>query len=121
MEHVKSIALILAMTLLSGIADARGFIHADRIWGADGHMRWAELGKSALGFIIGIALYWRCLKHVKQLGILSPEVQTIVWFSVTIIGVAVISGRAFRLPLVDQAVALVVLAGVGWLMFRAPG
>lgn len=108
------------MTLVSGIADARGFIHADRIW-ADGQVRWAEVGKSALGFIVGIAIYWRSLKHVKQLGIFSPEVQTIVWFSVTIVGVAVLSGRAFRWPLADQAVALVVLAGVGWLMFRASG
>jgi hypothetical protein len=119
-EQAKNVALILAMTLVSGVADARGFIHADRIW-AGGKVRWEEVGKSALGFIVGIAIYWRSLKHMKQLGVLSPEVQTIIWFSVTIVGVAVISGRAFRWPLVDQVVALLVLAGVGWLMFRAPG
>jgi len=118
LERAKAVALILAMTLVSGIADAQGFIHADRIW-QGGKARWDEVGKSALGFIIGIAVYWRSLKHMKHLGILSPETQTIVWFSVTIAGVALVSGKAFRWPLVDQAVALVVLSGVGWLMVRA--
>ncbi|MEO8212389.1 MAG: hypothetical protein ABI560_04320 [Myxococcales bacterium] len=118
MEQAKTIALILAMTLASGISDAQGFIHADRIW-QDGRPRWDEVGKSALGFIVGIGIYWRSLKHMKQIGIPSPEIQTIVWFSVTIVGVALVSGKAVRWPIVDQAVALAVLAGVGWLMFRS--
>jgi hypothetical protein len=120
LEQAKAVALILAMTLLSGMADARGFVHASRIW-QEGGARWDEVGKSAFAFVIGIAIYMRSLKDMKQIGIVSPEIQTVVWFSVTIAGVALASGRAFRWPLIDQAVAVLVLAGVGWLMFRSAG
>jgi len=120
MGEMKPLVLIVAITLLSGIADARGFIHASRIWQND-TLVGAELAKSAAGFLTGIASYWLSLRYMKALGVLSPEVQTVMWFGVTLIGVAVISGRAFRWPLVDQAVALLVLGGIGWLIYRSKG
>ena len=118
MGQVKSLALIIGVTLVSGVADAKGFIHAARIWQGD-RLVWSELGKSAAGFVTGIATYWLSLRYMKALGVLTPEVQTLVWFGVTLVGVAIISGRVFRWPLLDQGVAVAVLAGIGWLMFHA--
>jgi len=37
------------------------------------------------------------------------------------IGVATISGRVFSWPLLDQGVAVAVLVGIGWLIFRTSG
>lgn len=118
--QVKLLALIVVVTLVSGVADAQGFIHASRVW-QDGRLVWPELGKSALGFFTGIVMYWISLRFIKALGVMTPESQTLIWFGVTIVGVAIISGKALRWPLADQAVALGVLAGIGWLLFRANG
>ena len=120
LERVKVVVLIVAVTLVSGVADARGFIHASKIW-QDDRLVWSELGKSAIGFLAGIAAYWLSLRYMKALGVMTPEIQTLIWFGVTMIGVAVISGRVLRWPLLDQGVAVAVLVGLGWLIYRSPG
>lgn len=119
-EQARLLALIIAVTLVSGVADAQGFIHAARIW-QDGKLVWSELGKSAIGFVAGIGMYWLSLRYMKALGVVTPEVQTLIWFGVTLVGVAIISGRAFKWPLLDQGVAVAVLVGIGWLIFRTNG
>ena len=47
-----------------------------------------------------------------------PEMQTLIWFSVTIIGVAVLGGRFSQWCLLDQIVAANVLISLGWLVMR---
>jgi hypothetical protein len=116
-EQAKLLGLILGLTLISGIADAQGFIHAARIW-QEGKLHWGELGKSGLGFSVGIAVYWVSLKYMREVGVVTPEIQTLIWFGVTIVGVALVSGRVFLWPVRDQVVAVGVLAGIGWLLFR---
>lgn len=120
LAQAKLLAVIASITLISGIADAQGFIHAAKIWQAD-KLAWHELGKSALGFSIGIGMYWYSLKYMKALGVVTPEVQTIVWFGVTLVGVALVSGKVFAWPLLEQAVAVGVLLGIGWLLLRTGG
>jgi hypothetical protein len=117
LEQIKSLALIVGITLFSGIADAQGFIHASKIW-HEGKLVWGELGKSASGFVLGIASYWLSLRYMRQLGVVTPELQTLTWFAVTLTGVALVSGKIFKWPLVDQMVALVVLLGVAFLLSR---
>lgn len=117
MEQLGSYAMIIVLTILSGIADAQGFLHAARIW-QNGSLIWVELGRSALGFTIGIMLYWLVLRNMNAVGITSPEIQTITWFGVTLIGVALISGSFLKWTLLDQVIAVLVLFGIGWLMFR---
>lgn len=116
-EKAKLLGVIVAITLVSGVADAQGFVHAAKIW-QDGKLVWPELAKSALGFVMGIATYWLSLRYMRALGILVPEVQTLIWFGVTLVGVAIISGKVLRWPLLDQAVAVAVLVGIGWLLYR---
>ena len=120
LEQARLLGLIVAITLISGIADAQGFVHAAKIWQA-GKLTWGELGKSALGFGIGITTYWLSLRYMSELGIVTPEIQTIVWFGVTLVGVALVSGRVFAWPLLEQGVAVAVLLGIGWLLFRTGG
>jgi hypothetical protein len=78
----------------------------------------SELGKSALGFSIGIGSYWLAAKYLNELGVLSPEIQTLVWFGVTMVGVAFISGKFLQWQTIDQIIAAVVLLGIAWLLFR---
>jgi hypothetical protein len=45
--------------------------------------------------------------------------QTVGWFAVTIVGVAVVSGDIARWSLVNKVIAVVVVVGVGWLLVNA--
>jgi hypothetical protein len=79
---------------------------------------WDEFGKSASGFGVGIGSYWLAVKYFKEFGVFSPETQTLIWFGVTIVGVALISRKFFVWQKIDQVVAGFVFLGISWLLFR---
>ncbi len=41
MQQIVLVILIIVLTLLSGITDAQGFLHASTTW-VDGHIVWTE-------------------------------------------------------------------------------
>lgn len=115
-EQIRLLVIIVGLTLLSGIGDSFGFVHAAKVW-QEGQLVWAEVGKSALGFVFGISVSWLTIRYLQQFGIFAPETQTLLWFGVTIVGIALISGKFFHWQKLDQVVAVAVLIGIGWLMF----
>lgn len=115
--QARLLVLIVGITLISGIGDSQGFIHAARMW-QDGKLARDEFGKSALGFGVGIGTFWISVKYLKEFGVLSPETQTLIWFGITMVGVAWISGTFLRWQTIDQLVAGAVLLGIGWLLFH---
>ena len=119
-NQVGIIVLLIVLTLISGVADAQGFVHAANIW-QGGKLIWPEVMKSALGFAVGIVMYWICIRFLQDFRIFSPEIQTLAWFTVTIIGVALFSGKFLHWHTVDQIVGIAVLCGVAFLLFRAGG
>ncbi len=114
------IVFIILLTLLSGLADAQGFIHAANAW-VNGRIVWQEALTSLLCFGAGAVCYILAINFLRQAGVVSAEIQTLLWFSVAIVGVAVISGKFLHWQLLDQAVGLIVLCGVAWLLFRTGG
>lgn len=116
-DLIKSLFFIIGLTLLSGFGDAQGFLHAANIW-SNGKLNGEALGKSALGFGVGIITYWLIIRYLQRVGIVSPELQTILWFSATIIGIALLSGKFLIWQRIDQVIAILVVLGVGWLLFR---
>lgn len=119
-EQSTLVLLIIGIAVLSGLGDALGFVHAARIW-REGRLVWEELGKSASGFAFGITMYWIAIRYLQQVGVASAEIQTISWFGVTIIGVALISRKFFIWQTIDQAIAILVFLGIGWLLLRTGG
>jgi len=117
LAHARMVVLIVGLTLLSGFADSQGFLHAAKIWEGQ-RVIWPEVAKSAMGFAIGIILYWIVLKYLRAAQIAAPEMQTIIWFGVTIVGVAVLSGRFVQWRGTEQMVAAGVILGIGWLLVR---
>jgi hypothetical protein len=107
----------IGLTLVSGLGDSYGFIHAARAW-SGGAIVISELARSGLGFVIGIGSYWLVVRYLETLGVTSATVQTAGWFAVTLVGVALATGEFVRWPLIDQAVAVWVLLGLGWLLVR---
>jgi hypothetical protein len=119
-EQFRLVLIVLSLTVISGIGDAHGFIHSAKVWHA-GRWVWPEVAQSALGFAFGMSMYWVAVRYYQQLGISLAETQTIFWFAVTLIGVAVVSGKFIHWAWIDQGVALAVLAGIGWLLVRTGG
>lgn len=119
-HQIIIVILIVLLTLFSGLADAQGFIHASTTW-VDGKIVWVEGLKSLVAFVIGAICYILVTNFLKQAGIVSAEIQTMIWFTVAIIGVAVISGKLLHWQLVDQLVALLAIICIGWLVIRTGG
>jgi ABC-type transport system involved in multi-copper enzyme maturation permease subunit len=117
-EQIRLPLFIIGITLVSGVGDSLGFIYAAKMW-RSGDPDLSELGKSALGFSVGIGSYWLAAKYLIEFGVLSPETQTLVWFGTTMVGTAFISGKFLQWQTIDQIVAAVVLLGIAWLLFRA--
>ena len=112
--------LAIIFTILSGFGDAQGFIHAARVWTTK-EIVWPEMLKSGLGYGFGVIVYWFSLRFWGMLGINSPEIQTIGWFVVTIVGVALINGEISKWTIIDQIAALIAITCVGYIMIRRGG
>jgi hypothetical protein len=117
MKLLLPITSLVILTLLSGLLDARGFIHASRIW-QDGRFVKVEVIQSSLFFFGGITFYLASIRYLQRIGIVLPEIQTVFWFAVTLIGVAVINGKFLLWGTVDRIVAVIVVLGIGWLILR---
>lgn len=90
MQNFSALFLALFFTLISGAWDAKGFIHISRVWN-DGRFVWREALYSLLCLQGGIVAFWFAVRYLHQLHVRAAEVQTLFWFGVTIIGVAVLS------------------------------
>jgi len=120
-SHVMETAVIvIVLTVLSGLSDSQGFLHAAKIW-KDGRFIPYELILSAVGFSIGIVLYWIAIKYLNEIAAIPPELQALGWFGVTIISLAVFSGEYIKWTMLDQALAVSVMLGLGWLLYRTGG
>jgi NhaP-type Na+/H+ or K+/H+ antiporter len=117
-ETIGPSAAAFALCCVSGFADAQGFVHASRVWAADRFV-WPELVRSAFGFATGIGAYWVSVRFMQRVGVTATEIQTVIWFAATIIGVAIASGRFGKWPLSDQLVGGAVIVGLAWLLVRS--
>ena len=61
----------------------------------------------------------KTLNFLQDFRIFSPEIQTLAWFTATIIGVALFSGKFLHWHVIDQIVGIAVLCGVVFLLFQA--
>jgi hypothetical protein len=108
---------LIALTLASGWVDALGISHAARIH--DGtRIVWPEVVRAVLWFLGGIGLYLVAVGLTHVAAKVPAEVLAMLWFVSTIVGVATLSGRLFQWSRADQAVALSVVLGLGWLLVR---
>ena len=111
-----AVTLFIALTAVTGMADSQGFVHASRIWD-DGRWVWREAWMSGVAFAVGVVSYWVVVRFVAELGVRSAAIQTMGWFAVTIAAVALTEGGHKWEPL-DVVTAIVVVAGLGLLLYR---
>lgn len=116
-HQVLIIALIVVLTLISGLADAQGFLHAANTWN-NGTIVWSEGIKALSGFITGAVSYILVINYLKQVGIVVPELQTMIWFIVAMLSVAIVSGKFLQWQRIDQGIAVIAIVCVGWLVIH---
>ena len=116
-EQLRLTIIAVAFIVVSGTFDAMGFTYAARIW-QENHWQRKALVQSAFGFATGITIYWFTIRYFWELGVVSPELQTLIWFGTTLIGVALLSGRFLHWRSLDQVIAMLVLIGIAWLLVR---
>ncbi len=120
MQKLFPLICLILLTLCSGVFDAQGFIYASQVW-KDGVLVKAAAAKSIAYFFVGMALYLFSLRFQQQISVISPELQSLFWFSVTLVGVAIINGKFMQWSNLDRVIALVILFGIGWLFIRTGG
>lgn len=118
--HWALISLVCLFTVISASSDAYAFVHAAEIW-RDGRVVWPELMRSTLGFAVGVAGYFMAVRFLGELGVRAAEVQTLLWFVVTIVGVAVASGEFARWGPVDRGVGIGCVVAICWLLIKGRG
>ncbi len=109
--------LVVGFTVASGLLDALAFSYAAGMW-RDGRLVASEAAKSASSFLLGMTMYFGAVRYLGEAGVVLAEIQTLIWFGVTIIGVAIFHGRFFQWDPLEHIVAVNVVLGLGWLISR---
>ncbi|MCB0107461.1 MAG: hypothetical protein KDE53_16185 [Caldilineaceae bacterium] len=115
--HPFSLFIVIVLTLTAGFADAQGFLYSTAVW-QQGVFNWSAAWRSAIGFSLSVPCYWIAVRYLHEGGIITPEIQALFWFVVTITGVAIAGGNFLGWNLIDKVVAIAILGGVVWLMVR---
>jgi hypothetical protein len=115
MSQLSNWALVLALTVGSGILDARGFVYAAKAW-PDGRLD-PKFGLAALlAFLGGLSLYVLAVRFMQAAGVQGVALQSAIWFVVTAVGIAAMDGSVAGWTRAQQVVAVAVAAGLGWLI-----
>jgi hypothetical protein len=105
MKNPANLAMVVILTGLSGVLDARGFMFAARSW-PGGLLDWRMGLAAILSFVV---------RFMHGLGVSSVAIQTGIWFIVTAVGVSLMDGSISNWTRTQQLVAIAVTLGIGWL------
>jgi hypothetical protein len=120
MNQWMSTIVVLALTLLSGVLDARGFLYASRAW-PQGSMDIRHVLLSLAFFGGGISLYIVAVRFMQHLGVGSAALQTGVWFIATAVALALVDGSIGGWTRTQQLVGIALAAGLAWLLVTTSG
>src|SRR6476660_934668 len=108
MKPIFGAFLVLVLTVMSGVMDARGFVYAGRAW-PDGNIDWTAVGQSLLAFFAGISLYIGAVRFMQAMGLHAVALQSGIWFVATAIGIAALDGTVVQWTRLQQLVAVAVI------------
>jgi hypothetical protein len=118
MNRLLSGVIVLVLTLLSGLMDAKGFVYAARAW-PEGRLDLRFATASMLSFFAGLSLYIASVRFMKGVGVNAVALQSGIWFVITAVGIAVMDGSVLQWSRSQKIVALVVAGGLAWLLATA--
>lgn len=114
------INFIIAMVLMAvtGLIDGQAFSRAPLIWKEEGTKQILAVITTLAIFNLGLITYIASTYFLHKQGVENAVIITLVWFVMTIVSVAIISGSFFTLSLSDKIIAIAALVLVGLLYFR---
>jgi len=115
MNRTLAGALVLVLTILSGLMDARGFVYAARAW-PGGRLDTRLAAASMVAFFAGLSLYIVSVRFMQSFGLHGVALQAALWFVVTAVGVAAMDGSVLQWTRAQQLVAVGLVAGLAWLI-----
>ena len=115
-----NVVYLVVLTAVSALADAVGFINVDKGW-VGNRPHYSAIVLACTGYAVGIATYVFAVKYLKLLTDVGPEIQTVGWFMLTIIGVALGSGAFFSWPLPTKFLATVTVLALVVIAIRTGG
>lgn len=113
-----TLALIAGLTILTASGDTVGFIFADRAW-ANGRIDWSCAALALAGYAVGVSSYIAVLGPIKRAIDVPPEIQTLAWFALTSIGVAIASRAALGWSADKIAAGVIAVSCLGYLVARS--
>jgi hypothetical protein len=108
-------ASIFLLTALSAFFDAKGFVYASQSWKAGSMIPGTAL-LSLVNFTGGVALYIVSIGFQQRLGVNSAALQSIFWFAMTVVGIALLDGSIAQWSVAERVVGAGVSVGIGWLL-----
>ena len=118
MKVTLGIIALIVVTALSAFFDAKGFVYAAQAW-RSGSIALPTAMLSLIYFVGGVTLYIASIGFQQSFGVQSAAVQSIFWFAMTVVGVALMDGTISQWSIAQRAVAVGVTVGIGWLLVSA--
>jgi hypothetical protein len=118
MKSALLIGALVVLTALSAFFDAKGFVYAAQSW-HDGTLVPSTAFRALIYFIGGVSVYIATIGLQQKLGVHSAALQTIFWFAMTIIGIALMDGTISGWSMAQKSVGVAVTVGIGWLLVSA--
>ena len=118
MKSALIIGALFLLTALSAFFDAKGFVYSAQAW-RDGALIPATAFRAVVFFLGGVSVYISTIGLQQRLGVHSAALQTLFWFAMTIIGIALLDGTIAGWSVAQKAVGTAVTIGIGWLLVSA--
>ncbi|MGD9597565.1 MAG: hypothetical protein AB7G76_04255 [Steroidobacteraceae bacterium] len=120
MPKAAGLALVLALTLASGLFDARGFVYAARAW-PGGRLDPGTAMASLAAFVVGVSMYVVAVRFMQGIGIAGVALQSAIWFVATAIGIALMDGTILQWTRLQQVTAIGIAIALTWLIATTSG
>jgi hypothetical protein len=117
MHPMVSLVVGVMLLMTASLADAKAVSHAVRSWHMS-KMQHVHVLSTFLFFALSVTPFVYSIRYFGMAGIISRQVQALIWFLGTILFVAILDGSFFSWKRVDQIVAGLVVAGMAWLTYR---
>jgi hypothetical protein len=101
------ILIALTLIIISGYLDGQAFSRIPMIWQVAQENRIGQILLILLLFTIGNLFFIAASYYLHAVGMTNSLIMTLIWFVTTIIGVSLISGSYYTLPLLDKWIALI--------------
>jgi hypothetical protein len=111
------LSIAIVITLIAAAIEAHGYNYGFQAF-KDGTINPNLAVLSFILYSLGIIVDYIGLHVMSKSTIYIPEILSTIFMVGTIVGIALLSGQFFTWKTADQAVAIAVVVGIGWLTYR---